>query len=89
MDYAALVARHRACFLSASGSAKEETRMTTKVIVIVAAGLAACAMLAMPHLATAQSNTTPSPAVTTPDKVESSIGTLARIIHQPSLHGER
>ena len=53
------------------------------------AGVVACAMLAMPHLVTAQTNTTNPPAITTPDKVESSIGTLARIIHQPSLHGER
>ena len=40
------------------------------------AGVVACAMLAMPHLATAQTNTTISAAITTPDQVQTSIGTL-------------
>ena len=35
-----------------------------------------CAMLAMPHLAAAQTTTGIPPAITTPDKVESRIGTL-------------
>jgi hypothetical protein len=38
--------------------------------------LAACALLAAPRLATAQTASTIPPAITTPDKVESRIGTL-------------
>ncbi len=36
----------------------------------------ACAMLALPHMAAAQTTTGIPPAITTPDKIETQIGTL-------------
>ena len=40
------------------------------------AGVAACAVLAMPHAATAQTSAAIPPAITTPDQVQTRLGTL-------------
>ena len=46
--------------------------------------IAACAVMALPRLATAQATTAVPPAITTPDKVETSIGTLEYTNGAPS-----
>ena len=47
-----------------------------KHLISTLAAVMACAMLALPRLATAQASTGIPPAITTPDKVETRIGTL-------------
>jgi hypothetical protein len=46
--------------------------------------VAACALLAVPRVAAAQTANPPSPSITTPDKVESRIGTLEFTDGMPS-----
>jgi hypothetical protein len=47
-----------------------------KLLISTLAAVMACAMLALPRLATAQASTGIPPAITTPDKVETRLGTL-------------
>src|SRR5262245_25318183 len=71
-------ASHMAAMASRSTTIRSSNHgdETMKPLISILAAVMACALLALPRLASAQASTGIPPAITTPDKVETRLGTL-------------